>query len=168
MKKFKVIFALMLVLSCFTMFACEDATQIKTATITEMTAAGSKNYCVHIAFFNDNRLKDKNVDVQVKFNKTGKVTFWEENEDKLTFDIQEVDEWYSLTTLIADAQNKSGSEEFENHNKATARTYLWNYNGRMQINIRVVAGTQEENSEGKGYILVGSEPISDQFTLKIQ
>lgn len=168
MKKLKVILAFLLVLSCLSMFACENSTQLRTATISEITSVGSDNYGVRITFLNDKRLEDKSVDVQVKFNKTGKITFWEENQDKLTFNIEEIDEWYSLTSLIANAKNEPNTESFDEHNKAFTKTYLWNFDGRININIRAVAGQKEENSEQTGYILVGSEPISDQFTLKIQ
>ena len=113
-------------------------------------------------------MEEKSVDVQVKFNKTGEITFWEENSTRMTYVIDEVDEWYSLTNLIAKSNNEEGSEDFEKHNQARMRTYLFNYDGRININIRVVAGEKELNSSETGYILVGSEPISDQFTLKLQ
>ena len=112
--------------------------------------------------------EDKNVDVQVKFNKLGEVTFWQEHNDKLVFEIDEVDEWYSLTSLIVKAKGQSGTENFENHNEALTRTYMFNYDDPLNINIRVVAGEKQKNGDENGYILVGSEPISDQYTLKIQ
>ena len=53
-------------------------------------------------------------------------------------------------------------------NEAMTRTYLFNYDGNIEINIRAVAGQKTANEEETGYILVGSEPISQQFTLKIR
>lgn len=168
MKKSSFLALFLLILTPIFLFACENATMIRTAVISEITAVGSKNYGVRISFANDSRLEEKSVDVQVKFNKTGEILFWEENNEKLTFVIDEVDEWYSLTNLIAKANDREGSEDFEKHNEARTRTYLFNFEGRININIRVVAGEKEENSSQTGYILVGSEPISDQFTLKLQ
>ena len=168
MKKIRIFIVLLLIIGSVSLCACENATQIRTATITEITSVGSKNYGVRITFANDSRLEGKNVDVQVKFNKIGNITFWEENNEKLNFEIEEIDEWYSITNLQAKANGREGTENFEKHNEALTRTYLWNYDGNIAINIRVVAGQKEANSEEKGYILVGSEPISDTFTLKIK
>ena len=168
MKKSIIFIVFLLLFTSISLVACENATQIKTATITEITSAGSKNYGVRITFANDSRLEGKNVDVQVKFNKTGNITFWEEHSEKLQFQIDEIDEWYSLTGLIAGANGEENTEDFEKHNEALTRTYLWNFDGTIQINIRVVAGEKEANSSETGYILVGSEPISDTFTLKIK
>ena len=168
MIKIRFLALFLLILAPVFLFACENATMIRTAAITEITAVGSKNYGVRISFANDRRLEEKSVDVQVKFNKTGEIIFWEENNEKLTFEISEVDEWYSLTNLIAIATDGEGGEDFERHNEARTRTYLFNYDGRININLRVVAGQKELNSDETGYILVGSEPISDQFTLKLQ
>lgn len=168
MKKTRILALIMLIFSPIFIFACETATLIRTATISEITSVGSKNYGVRINFANDSRFEKMVVDVQVKFNKTGQITFWEENQEKLTFNIDEVDEWYSITNLIYKAKDKEGQEDFEYHNQARTRTYLFNFDGRININIRAVAGEKELNSDENGYILVGSEQISDQFTLKIQ
>ena len=168
MKKYRVFALFLLILMSLFIVACENATFVKTATITEITSVGSKNYGVKIAFANDKRFDEKCVDVQVKFNKIGNITFWEENQNKLVFEIDEIDEWYSLTNLIVKAKELEGTEDFEKHNEAKTRTYLFNYDGRLNINIRVVAGDKERNSDETGYVLIGSEPISDQFTLKLQ
>ena len=168
MKKRAFLLTFLLILSCFFVFSCENATEIRTATISEITASGSKNYGVRVSFMNDSRLREKYVDVQVKFNKIGQIIFWEEHNERLTFEIDEIDEWYSLTSLIVNAKEQNGTEDFEKHNEALARTYLFNYDGSINVDIRVVAGEKEENGAGTGYILVGSELISDKFTLKIQ
>ena len=168
MKKNRYFALFLLILLPIFVFGCENATFVRTAVITEITAVGSKNYGVRISFARDSRMEEKEVDVQVKFNKTGELTFWEENGERLNFVIEEVDEWYSLANLIAVAKNREGFEDFEKHNEARTRTYLFNFDGRININMRVVAGEKELNSAETGYVLVESEPISDQFTLKIQ
>ena len=168
MKKNQIFALFLLILSPLLLYACENATLIRTATITEITAVGSKNYGVRVTFANDKRLDEKSVDIQVKFNKIGEINFWEENGEKVNLKIDEIDEWYSLTTLVSKAKNQDGQEDFEKHNEARTRTYLFNFDGRININIRAVAGDKEQNSAETGYVLVGSEPISDQFTLKLQ
>lgn len=148
--------------------ACENSTQLNCASISEITSAGSDNYGVRVSFYNDSRLKEKYVDVQIKFDKICDVTFWIENDEKLTLEIDDYDEWYSMENLIKKAKGQEGQENFEKFSEATAKTYLFNYDGALEITFRVVAGDIEDNSQGTGQILVGSEPISDQFTLKIK
>ena len=150
------------------LYACEDSTQLKCASISEITSAGSENYGVRVSFYNDSRLEDKYVDVQIKFDKICDITFWEENQNKLTLEIDDFDEWYSLTNLIAIAKGQEGQESFEKFSEASAKTYLFNHDSPLEITFRVVVGDVEKNSAETGQILVGSEPISDQFTLKIK
>lgn len=165
---FILFFAIFLSFSIFFLCSCENSTQLQCATISEITAVGSKNYAVRINFLNDKRVEEKYVDVQIKCNKTCSLTFWEENQDKMTLNIDDYDEWFSLTTLICEASDKVGEENFEKFKDATGKTYLFNYDGNLEITLRVVVGDVEDNSSGTGQILVGSEPISDQKTLKIK
>ena len=168
MKVFKRhILGLMLIVSiCF--IGCEDATQIRCATISEITSVGSKNYAVRISYQEDKRLEDKITDVQIKFSKIGEYTFWEENDTKLQFVITEMDEWYSMTNLIYKARGKEGEEKFEKLAEAKTKYYLFNFEGKSEVTLRVVAGQKEDNINRTGEIIVGSEPISSQFVLKIK
>ena len=168
MAKRRSLLIIFILLAMIFMTACENLTQLRCATISEITSAGSDNYAVRITPLNDTRIKDKYVDVQIKFDKASEVVFWEENQDRLTLKIDDYDEWYSLTSLIATAEDRQGYEEFEKFSQSSAKTYLFNYDGNLEITFRVVVGDVEENSAGTGQILVGSEPISDQFTLKIK
>lgn len=151
---------------------CEQSTLLRTATISEITSAGSKDYGVRVSFLNDERLEEKGVDVQVKFSKTGNITIWKENDNKFQYEILESDEWYSMTTIttVKDNPENANREIFETHNKAIAKTYLFNYSGEggIDITFRVVAGDKMENGYKTGEILVDSTPISDQFTLKVK
>lgn len=169
MKHFKQLFITSaLVFAMFFLLACEDATQIKAATFSEITSVGSENYGVRISYQTDKRLEGFYIDTQIKFSHIGQVTFWEENNEKLTFNITELDEWYSLTSLIYQAQDKAGEEKFEAFDQALTKFYLFNFDGKNEVTMRVVAGQIENNNEATGQILVGSEPISDQFVLKIK
>lgn len=63
---------------------------------------------------------------------------------------------------------KKWQEKFENFKDALTKTYLFNYDGKIELTFRVVVGNKEDNIDGNGEILVGSEPVSDQFNLKIK
>ena len=151
---------------------CEQSTQIKASTISEITTAGSENYGVRVTFLKDSRLEGKGVDVQVKFNKTSTITMWQENQSKFEYEILESDEWYSMTTIFVIKDNiaNANTETFESFEDAIDKIYLFNYSGEgeMEITLRVVVGTRQQNAYKKGEILVDSIPISDQFTLKIK
>ena len=155
-----------------TLAGCEQSTQLRTATISEITTAGSENYGVRVNFSDDSRLEGKGVDVQIKFNKTGLITMWQENQAKFDYEILESDEWYSLTTIftVKDNPENVNTERFELNEEANAKTYLFNYKGDrgIEVTFRAVAGDKQENAYKTGEILVDSTPISNQFTLKIK
>lgn len=165
----KKIFALiLLVCACsMTFFACEKSTQLRTAYIREITSDGSKNYGIRITYAEDKRLEGKGTDIQVKFNNLGTIKIGNEGEEKFEYKVQDYDEWYSLTAIFAEAKGNAGNEKFEKYEDALTKTYLIEYDGEMKITFRVVAGDIEDNTQGTGEILAGSEPISDNFTLKI-
>lgn len=168
MKVFRKVALVLAVICMFGLVGCEDATQIRCATISEITSAGSKNFGVKISYQEDSRLEGKATDVQIKFSKIGEYTFWEENDEKISFNITEMDEWYSLTSLIYKANGREGEEVFEDLKDAKTKFYLFSFNGKSEVTMRVVAGQKEENINRNGEILVGSEPISSQFVLKIK
>lgn len=169
MKKFSKVFItfLLLVTSVF-MFACENSTILKCASISEITSAGSSNYAIKVNFYKDSRLEGKSVDIQVKSNKIAEVICWQENSEKLTLNFTDYDEWFSLTSLICDAQSKIGQEQFELFEDAASKTYIFNSEEELTLTFRVVAGQSEDNSSSTGQIIVGSETISSQFNLKIK
>lgn len=162
--KRKIYLYLSLFLLTFVMVACENATQITSAYITEITAAGSDNYGVRITFASDSRIEEKGVDVQIKFNKTGEITLWQENQERITYTIEESDEWYSMATIFAE-ENK---ERFETYKDAVNRTYLFNSDQPIEVTFRAVVGTIENNLTGEGQVLAESQPVSKQFILKIK
>ena len=170
----KAFFSLFVIIASVITFmtGCEQSTKLRTASISEITTAGSDNYGVRVTFASDKRLDGKGVDVQVKFNKVGTITMWQENQDKFDYEIVEKDEWYSMTTIFAVKNNpeNTNKESFVTHDKAIAKTYLFSYagDGTIEVTLRVVAGDKQENAYKTGEILVDSEPISEQFTLKIK
>ena len=58
-------------------------------------------------------------------------------------------------------------KEFENFDNVLAKTILFQSDQQQEVSIRVVVGQIERNFENDGEILIGSEPISKQFRLKI-
>ena len=149
------------------LIGCESSTDLKTASIKEITAPKSDNYAVLITYADDTRLDGKGTDVQIKFNNLGTVKIGKENQEKIDYKIEDYDEWYSLTSIFANAEGKQNQEKFELYEDVLNKTYLFNFDGEIKITLRVVAGDIEKNSQETGEILTGSEPISDNFTLKI-
>ncbi|MBO5394579.1 MAG: hypothetical protein J6A28_01570 [Clostridia bacterium] len=167
MKYKKVRLLILPILVALALCGCENSTDITAAFISESTSAGSENYGVKITYSDDSRLEEKYTDVQIKFSKKGEIVIWKENQEKFTYKIDDYDEWYSMTVIFAAVEGKEGKEEFEPIKSVLAKSYFFNSEIAQEITFRVVAGDIEENSTGSGYILVGAEPISNQFTLKI-
>ena len=167
-KSLSFIFIVILFLSSFALFSCEGAAFLKCATISDVTATNSDDYAIKISFFQDKRLEDKYVDIQVKSNKVADIVVWEENKDKVTISLDDYDEWFSLTSLICYGEGKEGQEQFDKFSESYQKTYLFNYDGKLNLTFRVVVGDVEDNINGTGEILLGSEVISKQFTLNIK
>ena len=163
-----------LVLLCIVMLGsllvgCEKSTQINAVSFSEITAAGSKNYAVRVSYSTDKRLEGKGTDVQVKFSKLGKITIWNEGEEKIEYEIKDYDEWYSMTKIFADAKDETrGKEKYEKYEDALTKFYLFNFKGDIKLTFRAVVGDIEDNKDKNGQILVGNDRVSDNFTLKIK
>lgn len=169
MKKKFLTICLMLVLVSVIFVGCENAVKIKAATFSEITAAGSENYVVRVNYSEDKRLKGKGSDVQIKFSKVGIIKLGQEGKEKFNYEIEDYDEWYSLTHIFNEADKTSArGDKFEKFEDALTKTYIINCDQKMKITFRVVVGEIEENSTGDGEILVGAQSISDNFTLKIE
>lgn len=149
--------------------ACEKATEIRAAAISEITAAGSDNFGIKITFSEDKRIETKGVDIQVMSDKAiDNVTIWHENQkEKMSIAFAEKDKWYSLTTLLVKAQNKPNTEKFEKFGEALTKTYLFNSEEKFKLKFRVVVGDPQPNVHESGEVLTGTFEISNEFTLKI-
>jgi hypothetical protein len=166
----KIVFVLAIIMFAFggIMAGCETSTNIECAYISEITSAGSQNYAIRITHASDSRLDDKGVDTQVKFSRRGQITIWQEGGEKYNYFVEDYDNLYSLTVIFATFENKEGQEKFEEKKDATNKTYILSSEQSVDVTFRVVAGDIEQNSQGTGQILVGSEPISKQYKLKIK
>ncbi len=163
-----VLFSLAVV--CLTLFVgCESSTALHTASFTDISISGSKNYGVAVKFAEDKRLEEKYIDVQVKSDrKINDVTIWQDGGEKYTFNFEEPDTWKSITTILVNGKNEPDTEVFEKYTEATSRRYLFSGKEEFTLVFRVVAGESIDNNLGKGKVLVGSEAISDEFTLDIE
>ncbi len=169
MKKFFLSITTFVLICCSIVFVgCQENSILQCASFSEVTSSGSDDYAVRVNFYNDKRIEDKYVDIQIKSNKVADVTFWEDNGEKLVISFDDYDEWRSLTSLVYFAKVQEGEEKFEKFKDAPAKTFMFNFDGDIELTFRAVVGETEENSEQTGEILVGSQPISKQFTLKIK
>ena len=169
MKKISLILcAFIFLLSGFFLASCEKSARLDCASISEITAASSHGYAIKVCFYQDERLKGKGVDIQVKCDKIASLLCWQENQERLTIEFDDYDEWYSLTSLIYHSQDRAGQENFDEFEKAVTKFYLFNSDKDLSLTFRVVAGDLEDNSDSQGQVLVGSEVISKQFTLKVK
>ncbi len=169
MKKSIALIFMFMLFVCGGFYGCEKSTQLRTATISEITSAGSKNFGVKVSYADDKRLNGKGTDVQIKFSKTGTIKIWKENQDKIEYNIEDFDEWYSLTHIFNEADSSSvRGDKFEKYEDAINKIYLFNFAGEIKLTFRVVVGEIEKNIDEDGEILVGSQTVSDNFTLKIK
>ena len=163
MKKFLVCVCLMLM--TVLLFGCENATEIEAGFISAISSPASETQAVKITFAKDSRLEGKGVDCQIRFDKAGQVVLWLDGDEKIEFQVEKYDYWYSLATIIAD--NKDKPLIFEEFDQALSKTLLFQSEVAQEVSIRVVAGQREPDFDNEGEVLVASEPISKQFRLKI-
>jgi len=162
------------VLACCLLFSiifigCENTTNIRAASFSDISVSGADSYGVSIKFQSDKRLEGKYVDVQVKADKViDNITIWLDGGTKYTFNFEEKDSWQSITSILVNGQEKPNTEEFEKFEEATGRRYLFSAKEKVTLTFRVMAGDTQDNSQGTGKVLVSSEPISNEFKLKVE
>ena len=166
--KVKNIVALFLLSFMFLFVGCEDSTMIKSAFISEATSAGSDEYVVRINFQTDSRLESESVDVLIKSDKPVNLTFWEENQEELTLTFDKSDYWESLTHLVKLSKGEAGAEAFEKFAEVTNKSYIFKSEEPVNLTFRVIAGQVQDNGDGTGQILIGTDNISEEFVLKIK
>lgn len=163
MRKFFVV--LCALLTACVMFGCENATEVEASYISAISSPSSDTQAVKVTFAKDSRLKDKVVDCQIRFDKVGTVFVWLDGQEKVEYVIEKYDYWYSLTEILSKANEEK--IKFENFDETLSKTILFQAEQEQEVSIRVVVGQREWDFENEGEILVGSEPISKQFRLKI-
>lgn len=126
MKKLKYLLLPLFVLS-ITLVGCETNNQLRVASISNITAVGSEDFAIRINYQEDERLENKEFDVQLKCDTSDvKLTLWKENEQKVTSNITIKERWVSLTSLKADSAGISGQETFKKLKDAVDESYIFN------------------------------------------
>ncbi len=162
-KLFLLIFPLFL---CSIICGCESMAGIKLATFSNITSAGSENYTFRLNFQNDSRYEEKYFDVQIMSDQENiEITYNIEGENKLTSTITEKNVWNSLTSLKSDAMGLLGHEEFDQLKDAVSQIYIFNVSKSCKLTFRVVVGQLAENEQQTGFVLLNTEPVSDDFVL---
>lgn len=166
MKKLKYLLLPLFIL-CLIFAGCETNNQLRVASISNITAAGSEDFAIRINYQEDKRLENKEFDVQVRCDTSDvKLTFWKENEQKVTSNIAVKERWISLTSLKSDSAGLSGNETFKKLKDAVDESYIFNVSKSCKLIFRVVAGEATENSAKTGQILANFEAVSDDFVLE--
>lgn len=160
---FLLIFPLFL---CLAMCGCESMATIKLASFSNMTSAGSEDYTFKVNFENDKRYEEKYFDIQIMADQDDvEMTYHIEGENALKSTLTEKNVWNSLTSLKTDAVGLAGREEFDQLKEAVGQIYIFNVSKPCKLTFRVVVGQLAENVQNTGYVLLNTEPISDDFVL---
>lgn len=153
---------------CFSLFlcACSNETQLRVAHIVDRTAARSTDYAIEVVLDDDERVKEKYVDLQIMSKNDGQtVHFGEENKTKVPLQLEKKDYWYNLTFLL-DKANGLHEGGYHTYSDYGGKAYTFYTNEDAEISFRVVAGNKKINSATNEEILVLSEDISKTLTIK--
>ena len=154
---------------CFILIGCENTTTVKSGHISEITGALSADYAIKVTLDNDDRVKEKYVDLQIKSsNENQFLTFGEENANTLIISLPKKDYWYNLTYLITQSNGISNDENYKKYEDFGNRVYMFKTQNDVELTFRVVAGQTKTNNETGEEILVLAESISDEVVLKLK
>ena len=150
------------------LFGCETENSLKTAHISDKTNDLSTKYAVLFALDEDDRLTEKYVDIQLKSNKQDQqLSIFEENKNALTITLPEKDFWYNMSYLIsrANGTKEAGYQKYEDFG---TKHFVFTTENDVDITFRVVCGDLKKNEETQEEIMVLSEPISKETTIKMK
>lgn len=167
MKKFVLIFLCV----CFSFLAlgCETETQLRVASISDLTAARSTHYSIKVVLEDDDRVSERYVDLQIKSDKENQtLRFGEENGDAYTITLPEKDYWYNLTYLISTTNGAGVEGNYEKYPDYGNRVYNFSSQNDVNLTFRVVAGKEKTNEQTGEKILVVGEDISKELKMKVK
>ncbi len=166
MRKF--LLAFMCVLFCFCC-GCETQTALQLAHISDNTLGNSTNYSVKVVLDDDERMDEKYVDLQIKSSESGQVvSIGEHGEEKTSVRFDKKDYWYNLTYLVDKANGVSAEGGYQKYQQHGSKTYNLTTKSDVKLTFRVVVGNLKKNTQTNEEILVLSEPISNEFVLKMR
>lgn len=162
-KLFLLIFPLFV---CMTIFGCESSAVVKLASFSNLTSAGSENYTFRLSFQTDKRYEEEYFDIQVMSSESDlSLSFRREGEGELAIKIAEKNVWNSLTSLQATASGLEGREQFDQLKEAVSQIFILNVSEPCKLTFRVVSGSIAENQQQTGFVIMNTQPISDDFVL---
>ncbi len=170
MKKFMIgVFSLFCVGLCVLSAGCEDGTQVNCAHISDITSAQSTQYAIKVILDEDERVNDKHVGLQIKSSEENlMLTFGEELGDDYTLSLPRADYWYNLTYLISKTNGVGTEAGYLDYDAYGTRVFRFSANMDVDLTFRMVVGKPKKNEETGEGILVLSEPISDEVTVKVK
>lgn len=158
---------LILLAILFVCVGCETQ-GLRCAHLTNATQGLSTNYAIRMVLDEDERVKEKEVDLQIKSsNENQKILFGEEGMDKVELNFVKADEWYNLSYLMAQA-NGLGNEEYETYQDKGNKTYLFTSLVDTKLTFRVIVGEAVLSDSGNGQVLTSSEPVSDELEIEVK
>lgn len=158
---------LILLAILFVCVGCETQ-GLRCAHLTNATQGLSTNYAIRMVLDEDERVKEKEVDLQIKSsNENQKILFGEEGMDKVELNFVKADEWYNLSYLMAQA-NGLGNEEYETYQDKGNKTYLFTSLVDTKLTFRVVVGEAVLSDSGNDQVLTSSEPVSDELEIEVK
>lgn len=158
---------LILLAILFICVGCETQ-GLRCAHLTNATQGLSTNYAIRMVLDEDERVKEKEVDLQIKSsNENQKILFGEEGMDKVELNFVKADEWYNLSYLMAQA-NGVENEEYETYQDKGNKTYLFTSLTDTKLTFRVVVGEAVLSDSGIGQVLTSSEPVSDELEIEVK
>lgn len=167
MKKFVLI--ILCVCFCFLAVGCEGETKVRTAHIANITAAMSSDYAIKVTIDDDDRVRDKFVDLQIKSSKEEQLlTFGQELKDSFTICLPKSDFWYNLTYLISQTNGTGEEAGYIKHEDFGSRVFLFSSKNDVDLIFRVVAGQTKQNEDTEEEILVLSEDISGEVVVRMK
>ena len=165
MKK-KCFMVLCVLFCCALLFGCEKETLLRVAHISDNTAARSTNHSIKVILDDDDRVKEKYVDLQIKSDKSGQsVLIGEDRNDQTTIVLDQADFWYNLTYLLDKANGIDVKVEYLSYTDYGDKIFNFNVPNDVKLTFRVVAGAVKKDEDTGDDILVLSEDISDEVRI---
>lgn len=164
----KIFLSVLCVLFCFCC-GCETQTTLLVAHISDCTLGNSTSYSVKVELDDDDRMEEKYVDVQIMSSEgEASVSIGEHGKEKISVYFDKKDYWYNLTYLIDKANGVTTEGGYQKYQQFGSKIYNLTSKVDLKLTFRVVVGNLKKNSQTNEEILVLSEPVSNEFMLKMK
>ena len=148
---------------CF-LLGCGSETPIN-VTFKDGTQTGSENYVITAVYLEDKGIRDKFTDILVKSDTENlEFTLTKELGDVYKINIENANEWYSVTELVSQDQTKN----FAKFSQAEATTYIINSEKEANLQFKAVGGDYVYNRKISAGELANTFDVSKVFDLKIE